>query len=133
MLLRLSLFLCQFETLKLFRNSLIFFTSIGLPQELKCSLLRLRCLHGFIFEWLIIGLFFLSNFSISIFVRVLPYSFRSSPRATMFEIATSLCSFSRLSAVAIIRLDIASGVSSSEKSLVPTYRYGSTTRFIGLI
>ena len=65
-------------------------------------------------------MFFLWHSSISVLLRVLPFSFRLSPRATMFEMANSLCSFFRLSALAIIRLDIASGVSSSEMSLVPT-------------
>ena len=37
----------------------------------------------------------------------------------MFEVATLLCSFFRLYAATIIRLDIASGVSSSKRSLVP--------------
>ena len=88
------------------------------------------------FEWLIIQTVFLLHFSISILLRVLPFSFRSSPRATMFEMATSLCSFFRLYVVAIIRLDIVSGVSSSERSLVPTcsrYNDGSNSRFVGLI
>ena len=58
MLLRLSLFLCQFETLKLFRNSLMFFINIDLQYELKCIILRLRCICGFMFEWLIIRMFF---------------------------------------------------------------------------
>ena len=39
MLLRLSLFLGQFETLTLFKKSLIFFTIIDLQWELKWSLL----------------------------------------------------------------------------------------------
>ena len=78
-------------------------------------------------------MFFLLHSSISILLRVLPFSFRSSPRATIFEVATSVCSFFRLSAVAIIRLDIASGVSSSERLLVPTYsmyKGGSEVRFV---
>ena len=40
---------------------------------------------------------------------------------SLFEMATLLCSFFRLSAVAIIRLDVASGVSSSDRPLLPTY------------
>ena len=73
---------------KLFINSLILFTNIDLPQELKCSLLRLRCLCGFILEQLIKRIFFLLHSSISMLLRVLPFSFRSFLRATMFEMAT---------------------------------------------
>ena len=52
----------------------------------------------------------------------------------MFEMASSLRSFG-LSAVAITRLDIASGVSLSEIILLPTsskYREGSNSLFVGL-
>ena len=137
MLLRLSLFLGQFETLTLFKKSLIFFTIIDLQWELKWSLLWLRCLCGLIlFKWLVIRMFFILHSVISILLRVLPFSFRSSPRTTMVEMATSVCFFFRLSAVAIIRLDIASGVSFSEISLVPTcsrYKDGPKSRFVGLI
>ena len=110
----ISFFLCQLERFKLFINYLRFFTNIDLPQKLK-----LRCLCGFMFGWLIGMFFFLLHSSISILLRVLVFSFRFSPRAKMFEVATLLCSFFRLYAVIIIRLDIASGVSSSKRSLVP--------------
>lgn len=52
---------------------------------------------------------FLLYSSINILLRVLSFSFGSSPRARMFEMATSLCFFFRISAVAIVCLDVASG------------------------
>ena len=75
---------------------------------------------------------FLLYSSINILLRVLSFSFKSSPHAAMFEMA----SFFGLSAVAITRLDIASGVSSTEIILLPTsskYREGSNSHFVGLI
>ena len=61
---------------------------------------------------------FFFQFLISVLRVVLVFSFISAPHATMFEMVTSLCSIFRLSAVVIIRLDSASGVSSSKGSLV---------------
>ena len=85
---------------------------------MKGTLIRRRCLCGFMFKCLLIGTFFLLYSSTSILFRDLFFSFRSFPRATMFKIATSLCSISRHFTVAIIRLDIASGVFSSKRPLV---------------
>ena len=135
MVLRFSLFLCQFEMRKLSINSRIFFANIDLPQELKCSLVRLSCLCGFMFEWLIIGTFFFlqSVYCLELYLSLLDHHY---PPATMFEMAASLCSFFRLSAVAIIRLAIASGLSSSEISLVPTCsnsKDGSKSHLVRLI
>ena len=78
---------------------------------------------------------FLLYSSINILLRVLSFSFRSSPRATCLKWLLHYVLFG-LSAVAITRLDIASGVSPSEIILLPTsskYREGSNSLFVGLI
>ena len=137
MLVRLFLFLLQLEMLKSFINSIIFFASIDLLYQLRWILSRLRCLCGFMLKWY-------QNINRDVFFSLIDqytaqsFTFlpRSSPRDTMFEMATSSCSFYRLSAFAIICLDIAYGVSSNERLLVPKcsmYKEGSKFRFVGLI
>ena len=72
-------------------------------------------------------MFYLLQASFKTLLSFSPFSLYLSPLGTMFEMTTLFFSVIRDLAVSIMRLDITSGVSSNERSFVPTcimYRSG---------
>ena len=86
--------------------------------------------------WLITGIFTSCQASFITLLNISPFSLYLSPLGTMSEMIILVYSFIRDLAASIMRLDMTFGVSSNERSFVPTcnmYKSGLKSLLVGLV